>query len=68
MEQALGQILQQVVTQHGANMVLDKQAVLYAIPGNNFDVTADAIKLLDQKLPSVKVTLAPLPPGVQLQQ
>jgi outer membrane protein len=61
MEQKLGPILQQLVKERGANMVLDKQAVVYAtVPG--FDITNDAINRLNQQMPSYKVSLnAPLP-------
>jgi len=61
MEQALGPILQQLVKERGANMVLDKQAVVFANSAG-FDITGDAINRLNQKLPALKVNLnAPLP-------
>jgi outer membrane protein len=61
MEQALGPILQQLIKERGANLVLDKQAVVFATVAG-FDITADAINRLNQKLPSVKVNLnAPMP-------
>lgn len=59
-EKALGPILQQILQQRGANMVIDQQAVVMA-SNNAFDVTPDAINLLNQKLPSVKVTLTAPP-------
>jgi outer membrane protein len=60
MEQKLGPILQQLVKERGANMVLDKQAVVFATL-SGFDITADAIKRLDQQLPTVKVNLNAAP-------
>jgi outer membrane protein len=61
MEQALGPILQQLIKERGANLVLDKQAVVFATVAG-FDITGDAIARLNQKLPSVKVNLnAPMP-------
>jgi len=60
MEQKLGPILQQLVKERGANMVLDKQAVVFATL-SGFDITADAIKRLDQQLPSVKVNINAAP-------
>lgn len=55
-EAVLGPILQALVQQRGANMVIDKNAVVFA---NNaaFDITQVAIDQLNQKMPSVKVTL-----------
>jgi Skp family chaperone for outer membrane proteins len=60
-EQALNPILQQLVKERGANMVLDKQAVVFANAAG-FDITGEAINRLNQKLPALKVNLnAPLP-------
>jgi outer membrane protein len=53
METKLGPILQALVKARGANMVLDRQAMVYAPP--QFDITPDAIAQLNQQLPSVKV-------------
>lgn len=65
MEQLLGPILMEVVKEHGANLVLDKQAVVSASLGG-VDITKDVIDRLDAKLPSIKVNLnAPPPPGMQ---
>jgi Skp family chaperone for outer membrane proteins len=58
-EQAAGPIVQQIMQQRGATIMLDRQAVVIGAPG--LDVTAQAIQLLDQKLPSVKVQLATPP-------
>jgi Skp family chaperone for outer membrane proteins len=62
MEQQLGPILQQLVKERGANLVLDKQAVVFAST-NGFDITGDAINRLNQKLPSFKVNLNAQPPA-----
>ena len=53
METKLGPILQQLVKERGANMVIDRQAMVFAPP--QFDITPDAINRLNQQLPSVKV-------------
>ena len=61
MEQTLGPILQQLVKERGANLVLDKQAVVFS-NASGFDITGDAINRLNQKLPAIKVNLnAPQP-------
>ena len=62
METALGPILQQLVKERGANMVLDKQAVVFAT-ASGFDITGEAINRLNQKLPSFKINLNAPPPG-----
>ena len=62
MEQALGPILQQLVKERGANLVLDKQAVVFA-NANGFDITGEAINRLNQKLPALKVNLNAPPPA-----
>lgn len=64
MEQALGPILQQIVKERGANMVIDKQAVVFATV-SGFDITGDAINRLNQKMPSYKVNLNAAPPSGQ---
>jgi outer membrane protein len=56
MEQTLGPILQQLVKERGANLVLDKQAVVFA-NDSKFDITKDAIDRLNQKLPAFKINL-----------
>ncbi|HEV7960510.1 MAG TPA: OmpH family outer membrane protein [Rhizomicrobium sp.] len=64
--QALEPILQNIMQQRGANMILDKNAVVYASPQAvaAFDITVPAIDQLNQKLPSVKVDMtAPPAPG-----
>lgn len=65
MEQALGPIVQEVVKQRGANIVVDKQAVVFAT-ASGFDITQDVIAQLDAKMPTYKVNLnAPPPPQQQ---
>jgi Skp family chaperone for outer membrane proteins len=62
MEQALGPIVQEVVKEEGANIVVDKQAVVFAT-ASSFDITQKVIDRLNQKLPTIKVDLnAPPPP------
>ena len=62
MEQNLGPILQQLVKERGANLVLDKQAVVFSNTAG-FDVTGEAINRLNQKLPAIKVNLNAPPPS-----
>jgi outer membrane protein len=60
-------ILQELMQQRGANMILDKNAMVYASPDavKAFDITQPAIEQLNQKLPGLKVSLAapPAPAG-----
>ena len=65
-EQALGPILQALMQERGANLLLDRNAVVLGTV--NVDITKDAIARLNQKLPTVKVALTALPPGVAPQQ
>lgn len=64
---ALEPILQGLMQQRGANMILDKNALVYASPDavKAFDITEAAINQLNQKLPALKVSLAapPAPPA-----
>ncbi len=55
-EKQLGPILQGLMQQRGANMILDKNAVVFATTGI-FDITQPAIDQLNQKLPGFKVQL-----------
>jgi outer membrane protein len=57
---ALTPIVNEIVKERGANLVVDKGAVIYA---NNsaFEITAEAIKRLDAKMPTYKVTLGAAP-------
>jgi outer membrane protein len=61
MEAKLGPILQGLVKARGANIVLDKQAVVFANQ-SGFDITGDAINQLNQQLPSLKVNFNVTPP------
>lgn len=64
--QTLEPILQNLMQQRGGNMILDKNALVYASPQavQAFDITQPAIDQLNQKLPALKVTLAAPPaPG-----
>jgi outer membrane protein len=65
--QQLGPILKQLMQQRGANMILEKGAVLTATD-NRFDVTPAAIDMLNQKMPTFKVQLVMPPAGMQQQQ
>jgi outer membrane protein len=58
-EVALDPILQAIMKERGANMVLDRSAVIVAT--SDVDVTSLALQRLDRALPRVKVDLAPLP-------
>ena len=58
-EVALDPILQSIMKERGANMVLDRSAVIVAT--SDVDVTPLALQRLDRALPRVKVDLAPLP-------
>lgn len=58
-ETALEPILQTLMRERGANMLLDRSAVILA--SSDIDVTPVAIQRLDQKLPHVKVELVKAP-------
>jgi outer membrane protein len=62
-EEALGPILQGVMKERQATVMLDRGGVLIAPPG--LDVTPLVIQRLDLKMPTVKVELTPLPPQYQ---
>jgi Skp family chaperone for outer membrane proteins len=64
-EAALKPVLQGVMQERGANLLIDRGAVVLA--PNGIDVTAVAVQRLDQKLPKVQVKLLALPPGLQQQ-
>ncbi|HWI27127.1 MAG TPA: OmpH family outer membrane protein [Stellaceae bacterium] len=57
------EVVADIVKERRANLVLEKQAVVYEPEG--MDVTSEAIVRLDKKLPSVPVTLPKLDAGVQ---
>jgi Skp family chaperone for outer membrane proteins len=59
---ALGPVVEQIVKERGANMVIDKQSVVFA-GSDAFDITRDAIARLDAKMSSYKVVLGAKPPA-----
>jgi outer membrane protein len=59
-EGVMGPILQGLMTQRGANMIIDKNAVVFA-NSSAFDITGPAIEQLNQKISTIKVTLQ-MPP------
>lgn len=61
LEVALGPILQAIMRERGANMVLDRSAVILA--AIDVDVTNIAVQRLDRALPHVTVTLTKPPAG-----
>jgi len=61
-ENVLGPILQGIMAQRGANLILDKNAVVFANT-SAFDITQTAIDQLNQKMSSLKVTLQMPPAG-----
>ena len=60
-EAALGPILQGIMAERGANLLLDRNAVVLGTV--DVDITGTAIQRLDQKMPTVKVNLIDPPPG-----
>lgn len=64
-EAALAPILQGIMQERGANLLLDRAAVVLGMV--DVDVTRVTIQRLDQKLPSVKVQLVNAPPGLAQQ-
>lgn len=66
MEGALGPILKGIMLERGANMLLDRNAVIMSTV--DVDITQIVIQRLNQKMPTVKVNLVPLPPGARRQQ
>ncbi len=65
-EEALGPILQGIMQERQATVLLDRSAVLLA--PNAIDVTGVVVQRLDMKMPAIKVELAPLPPGMAARQ
>lgn len=65
-EQALGPILQGIMVERGANLLLDRNAVVLGTD-RGLDITLLAVQRLDQKMPTLKVELVPPPPGMQQQ-
>jgi Skp family chaperone for outer membrane proteins len=65
-EQALGPILQGIMAERGANLMLDKNSVVLGTV--DVDITQLAVERLNQKMPSLKVELVAPPPGMVQQQ
>jgi Skp family chaperone for outer membrane proteins len=65
-EKALGPILQGILQERHANLLLDRNAVVLGTV--NVDITGVAVQRLDQKMPYVKVQLVNPPPGALQQQ
>jgi len=63
MEQALGPILQGIMKERGANLLLDRSAVVLGTD-SNIDITGVAVQRLNEKMPAIKVELVPPPPGM----
>lgn len=51
----LVEVAQNLAKQRGYNLVLDKGVVIFSL--DSLDITDEIIKLLDQKLPAVKITI-----------
>jgi Skp family chaperone for outer membrane proteins len=64
-EEALGPILQGIMKERGATLLLDRSSVLLA--PNAIDVTQLVIQRLDMKMSTVKVVLTAPPAGAQQQ-
>ena len=64
-EQALGPILQGIMKERGATILLDRSSILLA--PNSIDVTQLVIQRLDMKMPTAKVELTTPPAGAQQQ-
>ena len=60
-EKALGPILQGIMQERGANILLDRAAVVLGMV--DIDVTKLTVDRLNKKLPTVKVQLVNPPPG-----
>lgn len=65
-EQALGPVLQGIMKERGATVLLDRSSILLA--PNSIDVTSLVVQRLDMRMPTVKVELTAPPPGMQQQQ
>lgn len=65
-EQSLAPILQGIMQERQANLLLDRSGVVLGTI--DIDVTKVAVQRLDQKLPTVKVQLASPPAGEQMGQ
>ena len=59
-KRALVEVVRDIASERHANMVL--QAAPFMIFDPSYDASADALRRLDQKLPSVQLVLAKVPP------
>jgi Skp family chaperone for outer membrane proteins len=66
-EQALGPIVQGIMMERQANLLLDRSMVVLSTVAD-IDVTRVAIQRLDQKLPTVRVQLVNMPANAQMMQ
>lgn len=66
LNKTLGPIIQGIMQQRAATMLIDSRAVVYG-QMNQVDITRQTIQVLDQKMPTVKVELVAPPPGVAQQ-
>jgi Skp family chaperone for outer membrane proteins len=64
-EAALGPILQGIMQERGANILLDRAAIVLGMV--DIDVTKLTVERLNQKLPTVKVQLVNVPGGAAAQ-
>ncbi len=62
----LGPILQKIVVERGANLLIDRNAVVVSATG--YDITDVAVARLNQALPTVAVKPTPLPAGAAPQR
>ena len=58
-ESALGPILKQIMIERGANLLLDRNAVVFSTV--NVDITSAAVDRLNKSMPSLKVELVAMP-------
>jgi Skp family chaperone for outer membrane proteins len=55
LQSALNPVYQSLLTKYGANMILDRSVLV--MTGQVTDVTREVIQQLDQKMPSIKISL-----------
>jgi outer membrane protein len=65
-DKALGPIIQGIMTERGANLLLDRAVIIYGTDGS-LDITKTAIQRLDQKLPAVTLQQVTPPPQIAQQ-
>lgn len=62
---ALHPILDAILKAHGANLMMERSTIIDS--NIDIDATSEAIKRLDQAMPTYKVQLVPLPPEIAAQ-